>query len=217
MKCLHGQRREWEICLFLTVRAAAAATHSYGMSACVCVCIYHSGVHFITTELIFNALRHVRLDTLLSIGHYVCVYVCLHCLWRVVLIQKTHAHEYSSFNMVRTEWHRLLCKIRLVHTLEVRLLYNFCFPKTNQSSQPTKIDVKCIFAMDYVEVLPWTKELFNSKIDERNWEHERWGKINKNVTNTGTEHHSVYTFRFASETTARKKCALECNVNEFSF
>lgn len=59
----------------------------------VCVCVYHSGVHFITTELIFNALRHVRLDTLLSIGHY--VWVCVHCLWRVVLIQKTQAHTYS--------------------------------------------------------------------------------------------------------------------------
>lgn len=98
------------------------------------VCVYHSGVHFITTELIFNALRHVRLDTLLSIGHY--VWVCVHCLWRVVLIQKTHAHEYSTFNMVRTEWHRLLCKIRLVHWGSLTLQFLLAQKPIDQPIRP---------------------------------------------------------------------------------
>lgn len=38
--------------------------------------VCYAGIHFITTELIFNALRHVRLNTLLSIGHCTVYTVC---------------------------------------------------------------------------------------------------------------------------------------------
>lgn len=91
---------------------------------------------------------------------------------------------------------------------EVPLLYNFYLPKTNRTSQPTsrptKINVKRISVL-LCGTLSWTKELFNSKIDEQKREH--FG-LHRSVI--------VYTLPFANEMTAEKS-VLECNVNKFSF
>lgn len=63
--------------------------------------VCYAGIHFITTELIFNALRHVRLNTLLSIGH--CTVYSLYTLHAMQCPHKRHTLHHI-FNMDEMTW-----------------------------------------------------------------------------------------------------------------